>query len=198
MSEGDHPLNREGADTPSRAEAASMVMRTTAESLLASPLETTLIEAIAENVRASTGRRPSPSEVKSWQRSLPVLAHDLLDAGLGKVEMLIEYKLPLTSRRADVVLAGVRSGAPARTRTSSSSSSSGAVPSRPTATRSASSSTACRVAECRIPPRRFAGTASTCSTSSACSAAKPDARVRRRVPPQRDGPGHSRTSRSRA
>ncbi|WP_245642265.1 DNA/RNA helicase domain-containing protein [Nonomuraea candida] len=82
-------------------------MRTTAESLLASPLETTLIEAIAENVRASTGRRPSPSEIKSWQNSLPVLARDLLDAGLGRVEMLVEYKLPLTSRRADVVLAGV-------------------------------------------------------------------------------------------
>jgi hypothetical protein len=30
-----------------------------------------------------------------------------MDAGLGNVEMLIEYQLPLTSRRADVVLAGV-------------------------------------------------------------------------------------------
>ena len=30
-----------------------------------------------------------------------------MDAGLGNVEMLIEYQLPLTSKRADVVLAGV-------------------------------------------------------------------------------------------
>jgi hypothetical protein len=36
-----------------------------------------------------------------------VLARDLVEAGLGKVEMLIEYQLPLTSMRADVVLAGV-------------------------------------------------------------------------------------------
>ena len=42
----------------------------------------------------------------SWRRSLPVLAADLCEAGLGDVEMLIEYHLPLTSQRADVVLAG--------------------------------------------------------------------------------------------
>jgi hypothetical protein len=36
-----------------------------------------------------------------------VLVRDLIEAGLGNVEMLIEYQLPLTSRRADVVLAGV-------------------------------------------------------------------------------------------
>jgi DUF2075 family protein len=36
-----------------------------------------------------------------------VLAQDLNDAGLGQVEMLCEYQLPLTSRRIDAVLAGV-------------------------------------------------------------------------------------------
>lgn len=36
-----------------------------------------------------------------------MLAHDLVDAGLGGVEMMVEYQLPLTSKRADVVLAGV-------------------------------------------------------------------------------------------
>lgn len=51
--------------------------------------------------------------MRSWDRSLPVLAGDLVDAGLGDLEMLIEYQLPLTSKRADVVLAGVdrRTGA---------------------------------------------------------------------------------------
>ncbi len=38
--------------------------------------------------------------------SLPVLQADLMDAGLGAVEVLVEYQLPLTSKRADVVLAG--------------------------------------------------------------------------------------------
>lgn len=53
-----------------------------------------------------TGHRPSPSEQTSWRKSLPAFATDLVDAGLGEVEMLLEYHLPLTSQRADVVLAG--------------------------------------------------------------------------------------------
>lgn len=54
-----------------------------------------------------TGHSPSPSERRSWERSIPALRADLIDAGLHDVEMLIEYRLPLTSKRADVVLAGV-------------------------------------------------------------------------------------------
>ncbi|WP_239116562.1 DNA/RNA helicase domain-containing protein [Planotetraspora phitsanulokensis] len=77
------------------------------ESLIASPNEAALAEQISEHLRMTTGRGPSPSEAKSWERSLPALARDLADAGLSKVEMLVEYKLPLTSKRADVVLAGV-------------------------------------------------------------------------------------------
>jgi hypothetical protein len=36
-----------------------------------------------------------------------VLAQDLADAGVEEAEVLVEYQLPLTSRRVDVVLAGV-------------------------------------------------------------------------------------------
>ena len=53
-----------------------------------------------------TGHRVSPGEVRSWSASLPALADDLYDAGLHNIEVLLEYQLPLTSRRADVVLAG--------------------------------------------------------------------------------------------
>ncbi len=52
------------------------------------------------------GQRPSPGEARSWRRSLPMLAQDLVQAGLGDVEVLAEYQLPLTSRRADAILAG--------------------------------------------------------------------------------------------
>lgn len=69
--------------------------------------EQRLSEAIADHLRVTAGVNPSPSERKSWDRSLPILARDLIDAGLGGVEMLVEYQLPLTSKRADVVLAGV-------------------------------------------------------------------------------------------
>ena len=51
--------------------------------------------------------------MKSWERSLEVLATDLVEAGLSQVEALVEYQLPLTSKRVDVVLCGVhpRTGA---------------------------------------------------------------------------------------
>ena len=71
-----------------------------------SALEAHLADRLAEQMAISAGHRPSPGERRSWERSLPALAADLNDAGLGGVEMLIEYQLPLTSKRADVVLAG--------------------------------------------------------------------------------------------
>lgn len=69
-------------------------LRLPVDNLLTSPNEAALAEAIAEHVRATMGRRSSPSEIRSWQRSLPVLARDLADAGLHRVEMLVEYKPP--------------------------------------------------------------------------------------------------------
>lgn len=66
----------------------------------------TLISVLTEQFGYRLGHRPSPAEVRSWRRSLDVLASDLSDCGLGDVEMLIEYQLPLTSKRADVVLCG--------------------------------------------------------------------------------------------
>ncbi len=53
------------------------------------------------------GYRPGASEARSWERSVPVLAAALNDAGLGDVEVMLEYALPLNSKRADAVLAGV-------------------------------------------------------------------------------------------
>jgi hypothetical protein len=69
-------------------------------------MEQPFSEVLAEHLRMAAGINASPAERRSWDRSLPVLAHDLVQAGLSQVEMLIEYQLPLTSQRADVVLAG--------------------------------------------------------------------------------------------
>ncbi|WP_285104025.1 DUF2075 domain-containing protein [Promicromonospora sp. MEB111] len=46
-------------------------------------------------------------ERRSWRNSLPALARDLSDAGLDQVEVLLEHRLPLTSKRTDAILAGV-------------------------------------------------------------------------------------------
>ncbi|MBE3011976.1 DUF2075 domain-containing protein [Microbispora sp. NEAU-D428] len=85
------------------------VVRHSAEGLLqlASVPERVLSDVIAEQLRITQGVNPGKSERRSWDRSLPVLARDLVEAGLGGVEMLLEYQLPLTSKRADVILAGV-------------------------------------------------------------------------------------------
>jgi DUF2075 family protein/DNA replication protein DnaC len=85
--------------------------RVSAAALLRLATEGSLADRVAEQVRMS-GHGVSPSERRSWSRSLSILAQDLADAGLHDVEVLVEYQLPLTSRRIDAVLAGVhpRSG----------------------------------------------------------------------------------------
>ncbi|MEW2355965.1 DUF2075 domain-containing protein [Spirillospora sp. NPDC029432] len=82
-----------------------LAFRRTAEALL-SPVEARFAHVLREEMKMQ-GTSVSDSEFRSWERSVPVVARDLVEAGLGQVEMLIEYKLPMTSKRADVVLAGV-------------------------------------------------------------------------------------------
>jgi len=82
------------------------LIRTTADRICELAPES-LVEQLLEQMLYRTGRRAAPAEQTSWKRSLPVLAADLVHAGLGGVEMLVEYHLPLTSQRADVVLAGI-------------------------------------------------------------------------------------------
>lgn len=83
-----------------------MLVRTTARRLSECQPDS-LVERMLEQMLFQSGRTASPSEQHSWQRSLPALAADLVDAGLPDVEMMVEYHLPLTSQRVDVVLAGI-------------------------------------------------------------------------------------------
>jgi uncharacterized protein len=81
-------------------------LRTSAAGLLQYATDGSLADRIAEQLRMS-GHGVGHAERRSWERSLPVLAQDLVDAGVGQVEILAEYQLPLTSMRVDAVLAGV-------------------------------------------------------------------------------------------
>lgn len=65
-----------------------------------------LVPTLTEQFFYEFGYHPSNAEVRSWERSLGVLVADLEDAGLARAEVLIEYRLPLTSKRADVVVCG--------------------------------------------------------------------------------------------
>ena len=65
-----------------------------------------VVEQLMSRLLATTGRHPSEGEVRSWKASLPVLVNDLVSAGLSNVEVIVEFQLPLTSKRVDAVLAG--------------------------------------------------------------------------------------------
>lgn len=91
-----------------------LLYRASADALRSYAQAGRLAEHLAEQYAFAMGRRAADSEVRSWERSLPVLAEDLRDAGLSQVEVLAEYQIPLTSKRVDAVLAGVhpKTGAP--------------------------------------------------------------------------------------
>lgn len=62
---------------------------------------------LSEQLGHATGRRPAAGELRSWNRSARALAADLVEAELPHVEVLLEYQLPYSSKRADAVLAGI-------------------------------------------------------------------------------------------
>ncbi|MBC3843605.1 DUF2075 domain-containing protein [Streptacidiphilus sp. 4-A2] len=84
-----------------------MLLRASARTVAVMALDGSLFHHLTEQFVHMHGYRPGPSEARSWERSIPVLAAALNDAGLGEVEVLLEYALPLNSKRADAVLAGV-------------------------------------------------------------------------------------------
>jgi uncharacterized protein len=82
------------------------LIRRSAASLAALASSGSMAEFMFAEILHGSGPRPSPAEARSWDRSIPVLANDLVQAGLGNVEVLLEHKLPLCSRRVDAILAG--------------------------------------------------------------------------------------------
>ncbi|MEV0744468.1 DUF2075 domain-containing protein [Streptomyces sp. NPDC050273] len=84
-----------------------MLFRESAAAVAAECLSGSLFLRLAEQFVHVHGYRPSTSEARSWERSIPALANALNEAGLDQVEILLEYGLPLNSKRADAVVAGV-------------------------------------------------------------------------------------------
>ncbi len=88
-------------------------MRQSADYLLTEATADRLSAQLSEQALFQWEQRVGMSEVRSWMHSLPVLLADLVDAGLGEIEVLLEHKLPHSPKRVDVVLCGVhpRTGA---------------------------------------------------------------------------------------
>jgi DUF2075 family protein len=84
------------------------------ETLLAQLLSDYAVPRLTQQYKIDVGYQPSSGEVRSWRSSLPVLMSDLADAGLADVEVMVEHRLPLSSKRTDVIVAGVhpRTGQP--------------------------------------------------------------------------------------
>jgi hypothetical protein len=96
------------------------LIRRSAAGLAAIASSGSVAEFMFEQMIYGPGPRPSPGEARSWDRSIPVLADDLVQAGLGNVEVLLEHRLPLSSRRVDAILAGRHPSAAQRPTSSSS------------------------------------------------------------------------------
>ncbi|PTH83836.1 hypothetical protein C9J60_36330 [Streptomyces sp. A244] len=84
-----------------------MLFRAPARVVAADVLRGSLILLLVEQHVSALGRRPTAAQVRAWEQDLPELAAALMDVGLGEVEMLIEYALPMSSFRVSVILAGL-------------------------------------------------------------------------------------------
>src|SRR5262245_9056759 len=61
---------------------------------------------LVERFRERLLHSPGAAEIRSWERNLPFLADERAAADLAGVEVLLEYALPLSSRRVDALLVG--------------------------------------------------------------------------------------------
>jgi DUF2075 family protein len=82
------------------------LLRQTAKTVSDWSADETLTSRLADQMRFQMGNFPSESEKRSWKNSLRELSELLVDAGLEKINLLIEYQLPYSSKRVDVVLVG--------------------------------------------------------------------------------------------
>ena len=83
-----------------------LAFQTSAKQILELTREAQLVEQLTAHL-TRVGFRISKSERSSWQQSLPALAMELVGAGLGELDVLVECQLPRSSKRIDVILAGM-------------------------------------------------------------------------------------------
>ena len=82
------------------------LVRDRADVLLRKAAADELHELLAQQARMQFDAGTGIGEVNSWRNSLPAFLHDLHQAGLGHVEVLLEHRLPFTPKRVDVLLCG--------------------------------------------------------------------------------------------
>ncbi|MEU0544739.1 DUF2075 domain-containing protein [Nocardia sp. NPDC005978] len=83
------------------------LIRGSARYLLAEAQAGRLHQLMSEQARHQWEHQVGAGEVQSWLRSLPPLLNELVESGLGGVEVLLEHKLPHSPKRVDAILCGV-------------------------------------------------------------------------------------------
>lgn len=69
-------------------------------------LSKTLVEKLSAQMLFQMGNSPSPAEKRSWENSLVEISELLIQCDLGEVVLLVEYQLPYSSKRVDVLALG--------------------------------------------------------------------------------------------
>ena len=78
----------------------------TIESFNEDVMQNCIADRAAEKYQAYYKRRPGDSEYRSWVQSLAILNNSFLYAGLKDNHIIVEYELPYSSRRIDVLIFG--------------------------------------------------------------------------------------------
>ncbi len=84
----------------------SALLRETANRIKEMALSKTLVEKLASQMLFQMGNSPSPAERRSWENSLVEISELFIQCGLGDVNLLVEYQLPYSSKRIDVIALG--------------------------------------------------------------------------------------------
>ncbi len=84
----------------------SALLRETANRVKEMALSKTLVEKLAAQMLFQMGNSPSPAERRSWENSLVEISELFIQCGLGEVNLLVEYQLPYSSKRIDVIALG--------------------------------------------------------------------------------------------
>jgi len=69
-------------------------------------LSKTLVEKLSSQMLFQMGNSPSPAEKRSWENSLVEISELLIQCDLGEVVLIVEYQLPYSSKRIDVLVLG--------------------------------------------------------------------------------------------
>jgi len=84
----------------------SALLRETANRVKEMALSKTLVEKLSAQMLFQMGNSPSPAEKRSWENSLVEISELLIQCDLGDVVLLVEYQLPYSSKRVDVLALG--------------------------------------------------------------------------------------------